>query len=300
MVRRRVLADGGAWIHRLASVRPAARRGLRRVVPGQLLHLELKDNVAHSRPHRVLRSCFATASRAGPSRGRRDSIGLPGPANRPSVRPGATTETSVLGAINVLELGHAHQGARFPGLDQRGIRRPRGLSPARELPRHVNPLGPRAATTRASAARRPFSSIITGRTACRSASPGSSTPMARACTRTTARVVSNSCSSLRATSRSRSSATAATRAFCFVDDMIEAFVRFMALSGDVPGPINLGNPQEVEHARAGRADDPLTGSKSRIETPSASRRRSRATLPRHLARREDARLDAQGAARGGT
>ncbi|MEI6987206.1 MAG: UDP-glucuronic acid decarboxylase family protein [Rhodospirillaceae bacterium] len=35
-----------------------------------------------------------------------------------------------------------------------------------------------------------------------------------------------------------------TRSFCYVDDLIEGFVRYMALSGDVPGPINLGNPGE--------------------------------------------------------
>ncbi|MFO1397385.1 MAG: UDP-glucuronic acid decarboxylase family protein [Burkholderiales bacterium] len=36
-----------------------------------------------------------------------------------------------------------------------------------------------------------------------------------------------------------------TRAFCYVDDMIEAFVRFMATPSDVTGPLNLGNPVEM-------------------------------------------------------
>jgi UDP-glucuronate decarboxylase len=35
-----------------------------------------------------------------------------------------------------------------------------------------------------------------------------------------------------------------TRSFCYVDDLIEAFVRFMGSSSDVCGPINLGNPAE--------------------------------------------------------
>jgi len=56
-----------------------------------------------------------------------------------------------------------------------------------------------------------------------------------------------------------------TRAFCFVDDMIGAFVRFMALSGDVPGPINLGNPQEISMRELAELAISLTGSKSRIE-----------------------------------
>lgn len=35
-----------------------------------------------------------------------------------------------------------------------------------------------------------------------------------------------------------------TRSFCYVDDLIEGFVRLMAASDDVTGPVNLGNPNE--------------------------------------------------------
>lgn len=35
-----------------------------------------------------------------------------------------------------------------------------------------------------------------------------------------------------------------TRSFCYVDDLVEAFVRFMNTSEDVTGPMNLGNPKE--------------------------------------------------------
>jgi UDP-glucuronate decarboxylase len=35
-----------------------------------------------------------------------------------------------------------------------------------------------------------------------------------------------------------------TRSFCFMDDLIEGFVRLMASGDDVTGPINLGNPNE--------------------------------------------------------
>jgi UDP-glucuronate decarboxylase len=34
-----------------------------------------------------------------------------------------------------------------------------------------------------------------------------------------------------------------TRSFCYVDDLIEGFVRFMESTG-LPGPVNLGNPGE--------------------------------------------------------
>jgi UDP-glucuronate decarboxylase len=35
-----------------------------------------------------------------------------------------------------------------------------------------------------------------------------------------------------------------TRSFCYVDDLIEGFVKLMATSQDVTGPFNLGNPGE--------------------------------------------------------
>ena len=36
-----------------------------------------------------------------------------------------------------------------------------------------------------------------------------------------------------------------TRSFCYVDDMIDAFVRFMNMPEAFTGPMNLGNPHEV-------------------------------------------------------
>lgn len=36
-----------------------------------------------------------------------------------------------------------------------------------------------------------------------------------------------------------------TRAFCYVDDLIEGFVRLMATDDAITGPINLGNPHEI-------------------------------------------------------
>ncbi|HVZ02921.1 MAG TPA: NAD-dependent epimerase/dehydratase family protein, partial [Dongiaceae bacterium] len=35
-----------------------------------------------------------------------------------------------------------------------------------------------------------------------------------------------------------------TRSFCYVDDLIEGFVRLMATDDTVTGPMNLGNPHE--------------------------------------------------------
>jgi UDP-glucuronate decarboxylase len=56
-----------------------------------------------------------------------------------------------------------------------------------------------------------------------------------------------------------------TRAFCYVDDMIDAFVRFMDTSDDFTGPVNLGNPGEFTIQKLAQTVLDLTGSKSRIE-----------------------------------
>jgi UDP-glucuronate decarboxylase len=55
-----------------------------------------------------------------------------------------------------------------------------------------------------------------------------------------------------------------TRAFCYVDDMIDGVMRLMEAADDVTGPINLGNPEEHSiHALAMAAIE-LTGSRSRV------------------------------------
>ncbi len=55
-----------------------------------------------------------------------------------------------------------------------------------------------------------------------------------------------------------------TRAFCYVDDLIEGFVRLMGAADDVTGPINLGNPVETTVAELARKIIELTGSRSKL------------------------------------
>lgn len=53
-----------------------------------------------------------------------------------------------------------------------------------------------------------------------------------------------------------------TRSFCYVADMVDAFVRFMEVPGDLPGPINLGNPNEFTIAELAELVIKETNSKS--------------------------------------
>jgi UDP-glucuronate decarboxylase len=55
-----------------------------------------------------------------------------------------------------------------------------------------------------------------------------------------------------------------TRSFCFVGDLIEAFVRLMNTPDSVTGPVNLGNATEFTIAELARLVIELTGSKSRL------------------------------------
>jgi UDP-glucuronate decarboxylase len=56
-----------------------------------------------------------------------------------------------------------------------------------------------------------------------------------------------------------------TRSFCYVDDMIEGFVRLMNTPNEVTGPINLGNPREFSIRELAKMIIELTGSKAKID-----------------------------------
>jgi UDP-glucuronate decarboxylase len=55
-----------------------------------------------------------------------------------------------------------------------------------------------------------------------------------------------------------------TRSFCYVDDMIDGFLRLMRSPDEVTGPINLGNPGEFTIMSLAELIIELTGSRSRI------------------------------------
>ena len=55
-----------------------------------------------------------------------------------------------------------------------------------------------------------------------------------------------------------------TRSFCYVDDMIEAFIRLMNSPDDVIGPVNLGNPGEFTIQELAEKVIELTGSHSEL------------------------------------
>ena len=55
-----------------------------------------------------------------------------------------------------------------------------------------------------------------------------------------------------------------TRSFCYVDDLIEGFLRLMAMPDDFNGPVNLGNPGEFTMLELAKKVKAIPGSRSEL------------------------------------
>jgi UDP-glucuronate decarboxylase len=55
-----------------------------------------------------------------------------------------------------------------------------------------------------------------------------------------------------------------TRSFCYIDDMIDAFVLLMNMPKDFSGPVNLGNPNEFTILELAEIIISMVNSKSEI------------------------------------
>jgi UDP-glucuronate decarboxylase len=55
-----------------------------------------------------------------------------------------------------------------------------------------------------------------------------------------------------------------TRSFCYVDDLIEGFVRMMASPDEVTGPINIGNPREFTIKQLAETVLKMVGGQSKL------------------------------------
>ncbi|CAN2231237.1 WcaG Nucleoside-diphosphate-sugar epimerases [Candidatus Planktophila dulcis] len=56
-----------------------------------------------------------------------------------------------------------------------------------------------------------------------------------------------------------------TRSFCFVDDLVDGLIQFMESNESICGPINLGNPQEITMLELTREVLQLSGSSSKVK-----------------------------------
>lgn len=56
-----------------------------------------------------------------------------------------------------------------------------------------------------------------------------------------------------------------TRSFCYIDDLIDGMTSFMRDTSDFPGPLNLGNPEEITVKEFANIVIKMTGSKSKLK-----------------------------------
>ena len=179
--------------------------------------------------------------------------------------PVQTTKTSVIGAINMLGLAK-RTGARVLQASTSEVYGDPTIHPQPESYRgNVNPLGPRACYDEGKRCaetlffdyhrqhRTPIKVVRIFNTYGPRMHPNDG------------RVVSNFIGqALRGEDITLYGDGMQTRAFCYVDDLVDGFVRMMATPEDVTGPVNLGNPHEIPVRELAERIVRLTGSRSRL------------------------------------
>jgi UDP-glucuronate decarboxylase len=55
-----------------------------------------------------------------------------------------------------------------------------------------------------------------------------------------------------------------TRSFCYVDDLVDGFIRLMSTPADFQGPVNIGNPNEFTIRQLAEKVLEITGSRSKL------------------------------------
>ncbi|MEI2415166.1 UDP-glucuronic acid decarboxylase family protein [Orrella sp. JC864] len=176
--------------------------------------------------------------------------------------PVRTLRTCLLGAINLLELA-AKQDARFLQASTSEVYGDPLEHPQRESYwGHVNPVGPRACYDEG---KRCAETLVTEH----ARKYGFQARIARIfntygprMSSQDGRVVSNFIvQALAGQPLTIYGDGTQTRSFCYVDDMIEGLVRLMEVPGELPGPVNLGNPTELTMLEIGALIQELAGSR---------------------------------------
>jgi hypothetical protein len=90
-----------------------------------------------------------------------------------------------------------------------------------------------------------------------------------------------------------------TRSFCFVDDLVEGFLRMMATGLEVTGPVNLGNPGEFTMLELAEKVIHLAKSGSQIEQRPLPQDDPQQRKPDIRARQAGSRLGTDGRPRDG-
>ncbi|WP_269931082.1 UDP-glucuronic acid decarboxylase family protein [Aminobacter sp. HY435] len=179
--------------------------------------------------------------------------------------PVQTTRTSVLGALNMLELAN-RQGAKILQASTSEVYGDPAVHPQPESYwGNVNPVGPRScydegkrcAETLFFDYRRQYGLGIKVARIFNTYGPRMQPDDGR--------VVSNFIvQALRGDGISIFGDGSQTRSFCYVDDLVDGLIRLMATPDSMTGPVNLGNPTEFSMLELAQEVLQATGSKSAI------------------------------------
>lgn len=179
--------------------------------------------------------------------------------------PVQTTETRVHGAINLLRLAKRVK-ADILGVDEGSVRRCTRSPAAENYWGHVNSIGPRFCNDEG---KRSAETLFMDYRR----QHGLSVRIARIFNMygprmhpADGRLVSNfMVQALRGEPITLSGNGSQTRSFCYVNDMIEAFIRLMNTEDDLEAPVNLGNPHEVSMREIAQRILTITASDSPLE-----------------------------------
>jgi UDP-glucuronate decarboxylase len=189
------------------------------------------------------------------------------PASPPAYQadPVRTIKTSVLGAINVLELAREHDAPVFQASTSEIYGDPLHHPQHEADWGNVNPIGPRAcydegkrcAETLFFDYHRVHGVTIRVARIFNTYGPRMAPNDGRVVSNFIVAALQNKPITVYGTG-------AQTRSFCYVDDMVDGIVRFMEAPNNVTGPINLGNPEEFTIKEFAELVVRLTGSRSQI------------------------------------
>ena len=180
--------------------------------------------------------------------------------------PVQTTKTSVIGAINMLGLAKRVKAKVFQASTSEVYGDPTVHPQTEDYRGNVNPLGPRACYDEGKRAAETLFFDYHRQHRLRIKVVRIFNTYGPRMHPNDGRVVSNFIvQALRGEPITLYGTGSQTRAFCFVSDLVDGFIRLMATGDDVTGPVNMGNPHEIPVRELAERIIRLTGSDSTIE-----------------------------------
>ena len=179
--------------------------------------------------------------------------------------PVQTTKTSIMGAINVLGLAKRVKAKVFQASTSEVYGDPTVHPQTEDYRGNVNPLGPRACYDEGKRAAETLFFDYWRQHKTRIKVVRIFNTYGPRMHPNDGRVVSNFIvQALRGEPITLYGDGSQTRAFCFVSDLVDGFMRLMATGDEVTGPVNIGNPHEIPVRELAERIIRLTGSDSTI------------------------------------